>query len=457
MAPTTITPRHLARFRVPLKAATAHVLPSIAPALLVATCALIYAACAPAAAQGIRNLEHARSLDIGREKAGAPGSFRQGQSSPRIKDSDMALEGAIDPSVYRLAPGDHLALSIWGATDMVLDLQVTADGSLVVPSVGVIQVDGISLSNAADLLRSHCAGPYPHSEISLTLVRPALLRIMITGLILAPGIYPLASTCRLGDLIELAGGLREGADSRAILIRGRDGRSRPCDFLAWTTDGLEEGNPLLYSGDRVHVPAASMRHRVRGIFSSANEQPAGRSSALDRPFEPQTRLVPSRSSDNLGFVLRAAGGLDGGFCDSGVWLIQAPKEQEAGTGKSWVPIDEIDCTPLEPGSTIDVPFCREWIAVGGAVMRPGLYPYLPGETVMDYVYAAGGPGPTGCYGSWKVTRPGSGKRHAAAETDTLAAGSRIWVPERNLSKISSWLVPIGTTLAVVVSILAFTK
>jgi len=378
----------------------------------------------------------------------------------QIQSGEMAFEGPVDPDTYRLAPGDRLILSIWGAANEVVPLVVTADASLVVPSVGVLAVDGLTLSAAERALRERARSSYRGAEITLTLARPALLRIAITGLVAAPGTYELPAGYHLSDLITLAGGLRESADTRRIRIEHRGGAESTCDQLAWWVDGLAGGNPGLGSGDRVFVPPLAGAYRVRGLVPSETDEAPARSSVVDRPFESRTRLIAAGKDDDLSFVLRAAGGLGPQFCDTGVWVTRAagpgPGTSSGATtsGRRWVALADAGGFPMRPGDVVEVPFCGEWVAVGGSVTRPGLYPYLPGETVAHYVYAAGGPSQYGRTGSWKIRGPGDASEHSAAAADTVAAGAMIRVPERRAYTISSLLTPVATAAAVIVSIVA---
>ncbi len=370
----------------------------------------------------------------------------------QIEAGEMAYQGAIDPETYRLSPGDRLALSIWGATNEVIPLVVAADGGLVVPSVGVLPVDGLTLGAAGRAVRERARSFYRDAEITLTLVRPALLRIPVTGMVVMPGTYEVPATYRLGDLLALAGGLREGGDSRDLRITHRDGSLSACDQLAWLVDGQGEGNPALASGDQVFAPPARQTYRVRGLFPATLEEAPARSSVVDRPFEARTRLIAAGQGDDLAFVLRAAGGLGSEFCDSGVWL-----ERGEGSGaprRRWIPLAQTEGFAMRPGDVVEVPFCAEWVAVGGSVTRPGLYPYLPGETVAHYVYAAGGPSQFGSTRGWKIRLPGSTGESGASGSDTVAAGSMIRVPERRTNTIANLLTPVATAAAVIVSIVA---
>ncbi len=373
-----------------------------------------------------------------------------------VQTGEMALETAVDPARYRMAPGDRVAISIWGTTDEVMQLAVAADGALVVPSVGVVPVAGLTLNEASEQVRDRCRELYPNAEVTLTLVRPALLRVPITGLVAAPGIYEVLATYRLGDLLTVAGGVLGGADLRRVEVHGADGETRICDFLAWRVDGEEAGNPALRSGDRMHIPPLRHAYRVRGLLPSGLEDAPDRSAFVDRPFEARSRLIAARDGDTLDFVLRAAGGPRAELCADGVWVLRATDEG-GDTRRIWVPAGETAGFAMQPGDAVELPFCGDWVAVGGAVTRPGLYPYLPGETVADYVYAAGGPNQFGRSGGWKVRYPGDEKDHGAAASDSVIAGSRIRVPERREHTLSVILTPVATAVALIVSVVALAR
>ena len=402
--------------------------------------------------------------------------------------AEWGFEAPVDPNEYRVGPGDELVLSIGSPTDLLLPLTVTADGALLIPSVGAVDLRRLTLREAEQLVAERCRPAYPQALISLHLVRPALLRIPVTGLVTEPGIYTLPGTARLADLLQVAGGLRPSADSRRIQVGTRDDAVRLADYLTWRTLGRGDGNPLLRSGEQVHVPPATASYRVRGTYG-VEDEPAAGSSVIDRPFEPQVRLIAAKGGDDLAFVIEAAGGLPAGHCETGVWVTRATGERdrrpinddvdaddderddehddrndqndnhrnENGKARIWVPLDACPGFKMRPGDIVDVPFCREWIAVAGSINRPGLYPYLAGQTVGDYVLAAGGPTLTGKNNGWEIWDPVTGERHSAAPQDTLSAGEQVWVPERRAHKISTLLTPIGTAVALVVSIVALTR
>lgn len=407
-------------------------------AILVALAALTVGSAAIAQTGGWSVISRRDSRDLLQQ------SERQ-RSGSTTAPASLPLEAAVDPDRYVLSPGDVVTLTIWGAVELFLDLTVTSDGDLLVPSVGVVPAGGMTLSNAELLLRQKCAAPYPRSEIALSLVRPAVLRVPITGLVQVPGIHQVISSSRLQDLVGAAGGLRDGADRRAVRLQHADGSRAECDLLSWELDQQDAGNPMLRSGDRVHVLPIVEGYRVRGVPHYASRVASGAAG----PLEAETRLVPYREGDTLEFALRAAGGLGPFFCGDELWV------QRAG-GQLRVPLDDAAAFLLEAGDVVDVPFCREWISVGGAVTRPGVYAFMPGQTVADYIYLAGGPSTRGRHSGWQMLG-GDGERRDASPADSVAAGAQIWVPERRAHTYATVLTPIASAVALLVSIIALTR
>jgi len=362
-------------------------------------------------------------------------------------ESRVPLERAIDPATHRLAPGDELALALWGAIDLLQALTVSADGRLLVPTIGEFTTGGKTLATVAAELRTAAREVYPRTEISLTLLRPGQIRVPVTGQVRAPGIYALPTTYRLGDLLALAGGLLSSADTRAIRITRASQDPERIDFLAWRTTGEARGNPPLTPGDRVHVPAAAASYRVRGFFPETDDGHPTGYVTLDRPFVTATRVVPARAGDRLDFVLRAVGWPAADHCLGPVRIITPDAERDT---IAWA---EAGSYALAPGAIVELPFCRDWVAVQGAVVRPGLYPFLPGQSVAGYVDLAGGPSAIGRDGGWRIYAA-DGRALDLTAKQTMPAGGRIEVPQGRWHKLSTVLAPLGTAVAVVVSLAA---
>ena len=64
-----------------------------------------------------------------------------------------ALESAISGDEYVLGPGDLVSVSIWGPQSFTYTLPVTLEGQVLIPTMGPLSVDRLSLSEAKRRIR----------------------------------------------------------------------------------------------------------------------------------------------------------------------------------------------------------------------------------------------------------------------------------------------------------------
>jgi len=351
------------------------------------------------------------------------------------------VEHPLERSEHKLAPGDLLSLLFWGPVEASYLLEVAADGALLVPSLGCIEVAGRNVAEAESLVASIARVAFPSSRVALRLVRAAHIKVWVTGAVMRPGIYELGSGSRLSDAIVAAEGLTEASDVRRIVIWGAGRKPAEVDLLRWRVMGEEAGNPVLQSGARVFVPRMRATYQVAGAAASIRVPPSGSASQL--------RVIPHRPGDTVSFAIAAAGGPGSASAEEGAWLLR-------GSTRQWVPADSMDRVLLEPGDRVEVPVEESWIAVSGAVVRPGLYPYVPGQTAAAYVFAAGGPSLAGRHDGWNILSP-DGTRSDLDPADPVPPGSRIWVPQRRTRTISEFLTPLSTAVALIVSLTVLLK
>ena len=65
-----------------------------------------------------------------------------------VHSNTFQLLKVVKPSKYILGPGDGLVLNIWGSVQALYELTVFADGKIIIPTVGSLYVNGISLKKA---------------------------------------------------------------------------------------------------------------------------------------------------------------------------------------------------------------------------------------------------------------------------------------------------------------------
>ena len=207
------------------------------------------------------------------------------------------LSGPVDAS-YRLGPGDVLVLVLTGEVELSHTLEVNREGFVVIPQVGQLFVNGLTMEPLESALYGRLGKVY--SGIGRTPDAPTKFQISVARL-RTNQIFVVGEVVRPGFLSDLGGGHR---DDRA-LCRGRTDRrrvlpadSRPpgrrvvdsLDIYDYLLRGDNRHDARLENGDVVFVP-------VRGH--------AGADRRRDRPARD---LRTSLHGESLRDLLQAAAG-----------------------------------------------------------------------------------------------------------------------------------------------------
>jgi polysaccharide export outer membrane protein len=176
-------------------------------------------------------------------------------------------------SAYLLGGGDTIRIDILGVQQYSGDYQIPIDGRLILPLVGSISVQGLTLEEAADAISKAYANILKRPVISVNLQAPRPLNIWIAGEINRPGSYAVSLIGGVGQrpgtqyptvtqVIEQAGGIKLTADLRRIELRRpqRDGSQRTININLW--EMLQTGDPrrgdiTLLDGDSIFIPTAT--------------------------------------------------------------------------------------------------------------------------------------------------------------------------------------------------------
>jgi polysaccharide export outer membrane protein len=187
--------------------------------------------------------------------AGAPA----GRLSP---PPEVSRQPATSTGDYRLAPGDRISLQVHGQPDLARVLSVSQAGTVTVPLVGEVAVGGRSTAEVERVVADGLQGRYlqdPRVTVAVTEYRGRQVAVM--GAVSAPGPYPLRTNATtLLAALSQAGGVREGADRLAYLVRARPRAGEPqplaVDLDALLRAGDARYNVIVEAGDALFVPEA---------------------------------------------------------------------------------------------------------------------------------------------------------------------------------------------------------
>jgi polysaccharide export outer membrane protein len=140
--------------------------------------------------------------------------------------------------------------------DAANGLVVSQDGTLYLPFLGRVQVAGLTVPQARDLIASRLEPILQHPELDLKVLAYRSQKIFVTGEVRNPGTYTVTDVpFSLAEAINRAGGFLPTADqSRVVVSRGH--RTWTLDFLDLMARGNKIDQVLLMEGDSVNI-----RHR----------------------------------------------------------------------------------------------------------------------------------------------------------------------------------------------------
>ncbi|MBD1814275.1 polysaccharide biosynthesis/export family protein [Microcoleus vaginatus DQ-U2] len=212
-----------------------------------------------------------------------------GSSLPPSGNSGSVTQEA----AYTLGSGDRIALEIFGVPEFSREYQVLVDGTLNLPIIRSVSIQGLTLEQAANVITRRYE-PFinvPVVTVTLMVARP--LNIGLAGEVTRPGSYKINPTREGGgvkfptlmEMLQLAQGVTSAGDMRNVQIR-RPRRGGPEQVTTVDLqDFLETGNlrqdVTIRDGDTIFVPTAralntqEVRQRASANFSADITKPIG--------------------------------------------------------------------------------------------------------------------------------------------------------------------------------------
>jgi len=175
-------------------------------------------------------------------------------SSPSSSAAPAA--GSVPPG-YVIGPEDVLSIIFWRDKDMSADVVVRPDGKVSLPLLNDIDAAGLTPEQLREELVKRASKYVEDPNASVVVKEIHSRKVFITGNVAKPGSYSLAGEMNVMQLIALAGGLQEYADSKNIVVmRMENGRqvAHRVNYKDIVKQKHVEQNIQLRSGDTVIVP-----------------------------------------------------------------------------------------------------------------------------------------------------------------------------------------------------------
>ena len=263
------------------------------------------------------------------------------------------------PQNYRLGPGDEIIIDIWGASEDIIRKEISPDGSINVPGLGVISLNGMNIADAKEYLKSELSKIYADegNQIQVTLGNTRSIKVNVMGEVMVPGTYTLSAFASVFHALYSAGGVTDLGSLRNIKV-ARNGKTvAEVDVYEYIMQGKTSDDINLQEGDVVIVPTYDAIVKVEG--------------KVKRPMK-----YEMKENETVSTLLKYAGFFAPNAYKNSVRVVrQEGREYSIAT----VERDNFGAFKLMDGDVVSADsiinrFSNK-LEIKGAVYRPGIYEY----------------------------------------------------------------------------------
>jgi polysaccharide biosynthesis/export protein len=159
----------------------------------------------------------------------------------------------VDTRTYLIGPEDLLVVTVWREPDFSGPKVVRPDGKITMPLINDVQAEGLTPERLAAQLTQALSEFINKPEISVSVNQVNSKKFMISGQVNRPGQYPLVVPTRVGEALSAAGGFRDFANLKSIVIMRGDKRIK-FNWNDYRKGKKLEQNIFVENGDTILVP-----------------------------------------------------------------------------------------------------------------------------------------------------------------------------------------------------------
>ncbi|RYY07735.1 MAG: capsule biosynthesis protein [Sphingobacteriaceae bacterium] len=280
------------------------------------------------------------------------------------------------PVNYIIGPDDQLNINVYGNSLVNWKLDVSPEGNINIPGIGVLNVGGKTIENATSLIKNKlAANNYAigrGTNVQVTLGNIRSIKVIMNGQLINPGTYTLPSLATAFNALTVAGGPNEIGSLRQIKIIRNNRIIRNLDVYDFLVKGSQKDNITLQDQDIIQVPAYRTRVELTGQIK------------IPALFE----VLPGES---LQTILNYAGGFTDSAYTARIKVSQVSDQQRKLTDV--VEADYNSYTPLRGDKYFVESILNRFenrVVINGAVFRPGEYELQNGLTLFQLIQNAAG-------------------------------------------------------------------
>ena len=356
----------------------------------------------------------------------------------------LPLEGAIDPDLYVVGPGDIILVSLWGELEGNFVVSVYPQGNIVLPTLGSINVKTLTLSGLNEEVKKRAYEFYPSSKVTTSLYGIRRFTIHVTGEVNQRESFTSTPLNRVATAIKMAGGVTNWANKREIQVTHRDGQVEVFDLFEYEREGNLAKNPMLQGGDVIYVPRLQLskgRVLVEGNIANPGYYQFYEGENL-ADFLRRISLQKETTDWEQAYIERTMESGDIEKINLPLDVIESGAESESS--------GQVD---LQDNDKLFLPKKIDQVYVHGAVMKPGAYPFTFNLKAIDYVGIAGRNEKSGGQKAIKVIRRSDGSIIPGSNT-IIERGDIIIVPLKKTATLLEYLQFVAPVTSLILTAVA---
>lgn len=283
------------------------------------------------------------------------------------------------PRTYILGPGDEVYIDIYGQSEKYYEASVTPEGQVILENIGPINVSGLSLEEATQVIKSRLSAYYtglrgnnPNTFLQLNLGNVRTVKVNLVGEVRLPGTFTLSAFSTVFNALYAAGGPNQNGSMRRVRLIRNNKEIAEIDIYDFLTKGDPNINHMLQDQDIILVPPYLGRVTVEGAVK-------------------RSKIFEVKEGETFADVLSFAGGFTDHAFKEKVNVTRITDTQKA---VSDVYQDQFSLFLVKGGDYYQVGEVLDRytnrIQIRGAVYRPGNYAFQEGLTLTELVEKAEG-------------------------------------------------------------------
>jgi polysaccharide export outer membrane protein len=174
-----------------------------------------------------------------------------------LSRKEAQVEIGTDSDQYVIGAEDVISIHVWKEDAFTRTIPVRMDGKISLPLVQEIKAAGLTPLQLKEVLTRRLKEFIENPVVSVTVAEANSCKVYVSGQVKTPGVYRLRSETSMAQIIPMAGGFTDWANTKKILIiRNENGREKrmTVNYRKIMSGSDPDSNVILKAGDTIIVP-----------------------------------------------------------------------------------------------------------------------------------------------------------------------------------------------------------